>query len=278
MENKVILITGASSGLGCAVARTLSETGHTVYAGARSYGTEQASGGGSLNREFLDVTDADSISRLLRKIEEKEGRLDVLINCAACLVLGSVEDVSPDEYDLVLRTNLIGTLNMCKAVLPVMRRQRQGKIINFSSMNGVIGIPFESAYVASKFAIEGLSECLSLEVRKYHIKVVIIEPTDHRSGSRLYRMHALGADSPDSPYYGDFLKGTQKIASDEEKGSHPEGVARLVAKIIRKESPRLRYTVGRFDQKFAGFLKKFLPGRAFEWIMRTYYLGSPSGR
>lgn len=275
MESKVILVSGASSGLGYATARFLAQTGHIVYAGARSYQNEREEtvGRGRLKEVFLDVTDIPGIRRLLERITESEGRLDVLVNCAACLVLGAAEELSPEEFELVWRTNLVGTLNMCQGVLPLMRGQRQGKIINFSSLNGLIGIPFESAYVASKFAVEGLSECLSLEVGGYNIQVVLVEPTDHRSGSRLYRLRASRSDSPDSPYYGDYLKGTRKIASDEEHGSRPEGVARLVARIIRKKRPRLRYTVGRFDQRLAVFLKKVLPGRVFERIMRAYYLG-----
>jgi NAD(P)-dependent dehydrogenase (short-subunit alcohol dehydrogenase family) len=274
LESKVILVTGASSGLGYAAARYLAQTGHTVYAGARSYQNEQeeAVGRGRLIKVFLDVTDVRGIRCLLEKITASEGRLDVLVNCAACLVLGAAEDLSPEEFELVWRTNLIGTLNMCQGVLPVMRGQRQGKIINFSSLNGLIGIPFESAYVASKFAVEGLSECLSLEVARYNIRVVLVEPTDHRSGSSQYRQHASRADSPDSPYYSDYLRGTRRIASDEESGSRPEGLARLVAGIVRKKRPRLRYTVGRFDQRLAVFLKKVLPGRVFERILHTYYL------
>lgn len=269
----IVLVTGASSGLGFAVARYLFEKGYTVYAGARSFKSEniQQKSEEYFYSVYLDVTDQASVDMLLEQIKMREGRLDVLVNCAAHLVLGSVEDTSIDEYRGVLETNFLGTLRMCKGVVPIMREQRSGLIINFSSINGVLGIPFQSAYVASKFAIEGFTESLSMEVKNYGIGIVMIEPGDHRSGSKNYRHHAKIADSISSPYHQYFTKVIHKIEFDETNGSYPTGLASLIYKITLKSKPKLRYTIGRLDQKFSIVLKKLLPGRLFEKIIYDYY-------
>ena len=209
-NRKVILVTGASSGLGLAVANHLGNTGHIVYAGARSFGYETP-GEASPRRVRLDVTDEKSVNDVINSIISAEGRIDVLVNCAAMLVLGSVEDISLGEFENVMNTNLIGTVRMCKAVLPHMRERKTGLIINFSSIMGLLAIPFQCAYSASKFAIEGFSEAISLAAGDFGVKVVIIEPTDHMSGSQKYRPHAEKAKSENSPYRDTFLRVTKKI-------------------------------------------------------------------
>jgi NAD(P)-dependent dehydrogenase (short-subunit alcohol dehydrogenase family) len=273
ITKKIILVTGASSGLGLAVARYLSHIGHTVYAGARSFGNELKKISPNLHEVYLDVTDTSSIERFVKTTIHNEGRIDVLINCAAILILGSVEDTSKEEYEKVINTNLFGTIGMCRAVIPYMREQRYGCIINFSSIMGLLAVPFQSAYSSSKFAIEGFTEALSMEVKDYGIKTILIEPTDHRSGSQKYRQHALGADSDSSPYRDLFLTVTKKIEYDEAHGSDPDKLAKLTAKIISKRNPRLRYKSGKFDQKLSVLLKRILPGRVFELIIFTYYKG-----
>ena len=208
---------------------------------------------------------------MVHNIISTEGRIDVLINCAAMLILGLVEDISLAEFDQVMNTNLIGTVRMCKAVLPHMRKRQDGLIINFSSIMGLLAIPFQCAYSASKFAIEGFSEALSLETRDMGIKVVIIEPTDHKSGSQKYRPHAKGAISENSPYRDTFLRITKKIEYDEANGSEPEVLARVIGRIIDTKNPRLRYKIGKFDQKLSVFAKGILPGRIFEQVILSYY-------
>jgi len=268
---KIILVAGASSGLGLAVARHLSHIGHTVYAGARSFGNKHAKTSPNLHEVYLDVSDTSSIESFVKTAIQNEGRIDVLINCAAVLVLGSVEDTSKEEYEKVINTNLFGTIGMCKAVIPYMRQQRYGYIINFSSIMGLLAVPFQSAYTSSKFAIEGFTETLSMEVKDYGIKAILIEPTDHRSGSQKYRQHALNAASDSSPYHDLFSKVTEKIDYDEAHGSDPDKLAKLIAKIIEKRNPRLRYKIGKFDQKLSVLLKRILPGRVFESIIFSYY-------
>lgn len=275
-EKKVVLVTGASSGLGLAVAKHLAEMGYTVYAGARSFKNEnkdQIAVGSAENQNkiYLDVTNESSVSKVLDTIMEREGKLDILVNCAAYLVLGSIEDTSIDEYRGVLETNFLGTLRMCQNVVPIMRKQKEGRIINFSSINGLMATPFQSAYVASKFAIEGMTEALSLEVKDFGIKVTLIEPSDHRSGSKNYRPHAKKADLKTSAYYDRYIQVTNKFTHDEDNGSYPEKLAEVVYKITKKKNPNLRYTVGKFDQRLSAILKRILPARLFEMIIRGYY-------
>lgn len=270
-KDKVIIVTGASSGLGFAVAQGLSEAGYTVYAGARSYKDEVCGEKSNLKKAYLDVTDQASINSFISNIISQEGKINVLINCAAMLVLGSVEDTGIVEYERVLNTNLVGTIRMCKAVLPHMRTRRSGLIINFSSIMGLLAIPFQSAYSSSKFAIEGFTEALSMETKPFGIKVTLIEPTDHKSGSQKYRPHALLADDPGSAYRDIFLKVTSKIEYDESHGSEPEILAGFIKKIIQSKNPKLRYKIGKFDQKLSVLLKRILPGRIFESVIYTYY-------
>ncbi|NLY18841.1 MAG: SDR family oxidoreductase [Clostridiaceae bacterium] len=270
-NDKVIIVTGASSGLGSAVAKCLADAGYTVFAGARSYKGTTLSDNNNLKKVYLDVTDQASIDSFINNIISQKGKIDVLINCAAMLVLGSVEDTAIDEYEKVLNTNLIGTIRMCKAVLPHMRDNHSGLIINFSSIMGLLAIPFQSAYSASKFAIEGFTEALSMETKEFGIKVTLIEPTDHKSGSQKYRPHALLADDSGSAYRDVFLKVTSKIEYDESHGSEPESLANFVKKIIQCKNPKLRYKVGKFDQRLSVLLKRILPGRIFESVIYSYY-------
>jgi len=270
-KEKVIIVTGASSGLGFAVAKCLSEAGYTVYAGARSYKNETCNESENLRKVYLDVTDQSSIDSFIHNIISKEGKIDVLINCAAMLVLGSVEDTGIDEYERVLNTNLIGTIRMCKSVLPHMRVSHNGLIINFSSIMGLLAIPFQSAYSSSKFAIEGFTEALSMEAKPFGIKVTLIEPTDHKSGSQKYRPHALRSGDSDSAYRDVFLKVASKIEYDESHGSEPEILAGHIKNIIQSKNPKLRYKIGKFDQKLSVFVKRILPGRLFESVISTYY-------
>lgn len=272
---KTVLVTGASSGLGLAVSNYLFEKGYNVYAGARSFKAESTKkhevNNGCLHRVYLDVTDQSSIEKLVKQIENSEGRIDVLINCAVHLVLGSVEDTSIEEYKGVLETGYFGTLRMCKSVLPIMRNQRSGLIINFSSIYGELGAPFQSAYVSLKFAIEGLSESLSMEVKDFGINVVMVVPGDHRSGSKAYRPHAKLADSMDSPYYQHFIKAAGKMEFDEANGSDPEELANMIYRIILKNKPKLRYMKGKIYEKLSVKVKGMLPDKVFQSIICNYY-------
>ena len=265
----IVWITGASSGLGLHTARALRDAGHTVIAGARSFRMEERDGMHCLP---LDVTDAASIGAFCRSALRLSPRVDALVHCAGLLVLGSCEETSPEEYLRVMDTNFLGMVRMNQAALPHMRSQGQGRIVMFSSINGLMGIPFQSAYTASKHAVEGYAECLQMEARPFGIQVCLVEPGDHRSGSRRYRLQA-SAMTDTSPYAEEFRRGTDTIRRDEAHGADPDALGRKVAALLSRRRMPLRRCIASPDQFAAALMHRLLPGNAFSGLIRRYYLG-----
>ena len=184
---KTVWITGASSGLGLATAKAFAGRGWLVVAGARSFAD------GTVHEEEkaehwvrlrLDVTDGESCAHFVRRALEISPRVDALVCGAAVLVLGSCEKTGADEYNRVLDTNFTGAARMVSLALPYMRAQGSGRIVLFSSINGLLGIPFQSAYTASKHALEGYAECLAMETAPWGVQVCLVEPGDHRGCGR----------------------------------------------------------------------------------------------
>jgi NAD(P)-dependent dehydrogenase (short-subunit alcohol dehydrogenase family) len=260
-----VLVTGASSGIGACCAEFLYERGYRVYGASRS-----ASAPPGVIPVALDVTDDASVSRAIDVILAAEGRLDVLVNNAGFGIAGAVEDTSVEEALAQFEVNFFGALRVCRAVLPVLRRQRAGYIVNIGSIGGLIAIPYQGLYSASKFALEGLSESLRLEVRPFGIHVVLIEPGDHLTSFTRNR-RATEASGPASVYHGPFERAIARMASDEQGGPAPDGVARVVCKVINHRRPRLRYTVGPGAQRVAVWLKRMMPYAVIEQMMRSYY-------
>ena len=159
---------------------------------------------------------------------------------------------------------------MCQAALPIFRRQRSGYIVNIGSIGGLIAIPFQGLYSASKFALEGLSESLRLEVAPWGVHVVIVEPGDHRTSFTQNRRPTLASVS-DSAYKDPFERAIGKMAADEQGGPSPDGIARLVYRVITHPNPRLRYTIGPPAQRAAVWLKRTMPYAVIERLMRAYY-------
>jgi NAD(P)-dependent dehydrogenase (short-subunit alcohol dehydrogenase family) len=220
----------------------------------------------------LDVTDRDSIRHFVQNSLHIFPTVDALVNCAGILVLGSCEETSAEEFFGVMKTNFFGTAAMIKAALPHMRKQHSGKIINFSSVLGLLGIPFQSAYAASKHAIEGYTECLAMEVAPFGIQVCLVEPGDHQGGSAAYRRWAE-AVSAGSPYDHDFRKGIATIAHDEENGSDPDMLGYKVVQLLQRRRMPLRRRVAKFDQHLAVILHSFIPARIMQFILTQYYIG-----
>src|SRR5580704_228249 len=237
-SGEVVLVTGASSGIGACCAEFLAKNGYRVYGAAR--GPVTAPGVEPLT---LDVANDGSVTQAIETIIAREGRLDVLVNNAGFGIAGAIEDTSIDEAKSQFEVNFFGVLRMCRAVLPMMRQKRAGYIVNIGSIGGLIAIPFQGFYSASKFALEGLSEALRLEVGPLGIHVVLIEPGDHRTSFTQNRRSTRGSDVG-SPYRDRFERAIARMASDEQGGPSPEGIARLLHKILNHPHPRLRYTVG----------------------------------
>ncbi|MCL1965330.1 MAG: SDR family oxidoreductase [Firmicutes bacterium] len=268
---QVALIAGASSGLGRAVAEKLAADGFIVYAGARSFASGKAAPEGCVPL-VLDVTDHASVEAAVSFVLEREGRVDALVNCAARLTLGACEETSVEEFRQVMETNYVGLVRMTQAVLPAMRAQGAGRIVQFSSLNGLFGIPFQGAYIASKHAVEGFSDALALEVRRFGITVTVVSPGDCRGGSDVYRGHAAAATREKKSVYHFYYKAaTEKIHRDETNGLAPEKVAAAVSKALRARHAPSRVVVAGFDQKIAVWLHDVLPGRLFRRVIEAYY-------
>jgi NAD(P)-dependent dehydrogenase (short-subunit alcohol dehydrogenase family) len=262
---RVVLVTGASSGIGACCAAHLRKRGYRVYGGSR--GAVTAPGVEALT---LDVADDASVTRAIETILAREGRLDALVNNAGFGIAGAIEDTSIDEAREQFEVNFFGVLRMCRAALPIMRAQKAGYIVNIGSIGGVIAIPFQGFYSASKFALEGFSESLRLEVRGFGIRVALIEPGDHRTSFTQNR-RSTRRSSAGSPYQDRFERAIARMASDEQGGPSPEGIARLLDKILNNPRPRLRYTVGPVAQRAAVWIKRTMPYAVMERIMQDYY-------
>ncbi len=264
----VVWVTGASSGLGLATAQALAAQGHTVIAGARSFRRETE---GHIRRLPLDVTRDDSAALFVQEAFRAAPRVDALVQCAGILMLGSCEETTVDEYRRIMETDFLGMVRMNSLVLPHFRAQGGGRIILFSSINGLLGIPFQSAYTAAKHAVEGYAECLAMETHRFGVQVCLVEPGDHRSGSQAYRFHSA-AMTEDSPYAADYADGTAVIHHDEQHGSDPANLGRRVASLLARKRMPARLRVASFDQRLAVWLHDLLPGRLNGWILRDYYL------
>lgn len=271
---QVVWITGASSGLGLHTAKALAQAGFQVVAGARSFGEEQKHVAGCICLP-LDVTNEQSMDQFVKTAVSLCGTPDILINCAGMLILGACESYGREELMQVMETNFLGQAAMISRVLPMMREKGKGRIVNFSSINGLLGIPFQGAYVASKHAIEGYSECLALECRPYGIEVMLVEPGDHQSGARAYRRISRGMNGS-SPYQKAFETGTRVIAYDEEHGCAPDALGRKIARVLKRKYIPRRLRIAKMDQRLAVVLHDLLPAWGFDRILSSYYRKSIS--
>ena len=268
-EGKVVLVTGASSGLGAACAALLSRSGFATFAAARSLSDEDAKPGSHLYSVKMDVDDEISVRAGIDRVLRQAKRLDVVVNCAGFGVGGSVEDTSIDEAKRQFETNFFGILRVCQAALPSLREQLSGRIVNVSSIAGRIGLPFQGLYCATKFAIEGVTEALRMELKPFGVHVSLIEPGDFCTGFTASRLHVAGGG--DGPYADRLARAMTAAESDEVGGQSPDRVARLLLKILHSRSPRLRYTVGPLSQRLSAAAKPLLPAGFVEReVMRHY--------
>jgi len=217
----------------------------------------------------MDVADDRSVENGVETILQTEHRIDVLINNAGVGLAGAIEETPTEEAMAILQTDFLGMLRTCRAVLPAMREQGDGRILNVSSLAGRIGLPFQGIYSAAKFAVEGLSEALRMEVRPFGIHVVLVEPGDIRTPFTDNRAFVHGMES--SPYAERMHRAIQKADADERAGPGPLIVARQIRRILATRSPRARFTVGELFQRMAGRLKELLPDRWFEFFLSMYY-------
>lgn len=260
---KVILVSGASSGIGKEIFHYLKEREFEVYGASRSFGDSL------IDHTFkLDITDFDLCSKVVRSIVDTHKRIDALINVAGFGISGAVEDTPIEAIKRQIDVNFFGTVNLTKAVLPYMRKQNSGLIINFSSIAGVVGLPYQAFYSSSKFSIEGFSQALGLEVEKFGLHVVVIEPGDFKTGFTEKREKYT---KEDSPYYPKFLNAVSKMEKDEQNGEDPKVIAELVYRILNAKILRNKYIVGPFFEKLFVFMRRFLPEGLTAYIFKLYY-------
>lgn len=269
MSTKVALVTGASSGIGEATAKQLREAGHIVYAAARRVERMQHLTASGIHVLAMDVTDEETMQAGIDRIVTEQGRIDILVNNAGYGSYGALEDVPMEEARRQFEVNVFGAARLAQLVLPHMRRQRSGTIVNVTSMGGKIYTPLGSWYHATKYALEAISDCLRLEVAPFGIDVVVIEPGGIRTEWPGIAADNVRAVSGDGPYaaQGDAVATSLTSDLSARYSSPPELIARTVAKAVRARRPRTRYAVG-FGAKPLIFLHGALPDRTFDAVVR----------
>ena len=264
--NKVILITGASSGIGRSTATFLASKGYQVYGTSRKPKNISIHG---YQMIALDVTDYTSIQRTIQTILDKEGRIDVLVNNAGMGITGPVEDTPTVEMRKVFETNFFGAIDVMKAVLPQMRKQGSGSIVNITSIAGYMGLPYRGIYSATKGALELTVEAIRMEVKEFGIQVTNAAPGDVATNIAAGRYHTPVFE--DSAYKEKYQANLDLMDAHVDGGMDPMVMAKKIEQIMNSSSPRVHYKVGRFMEKFSIVLKRILPDRMYEKLLMNHY-------
>ncbi len=264
---KVILITGASAGIGKDTAILLAQAGNIVYGAARRLDKMKDLEGYGVKLLAMDVTDDDSMVKGVTEIIAAEKRIDVLVNNAGYGSYGAVEDVPLDEARYQFEVNVFGLARLTQLVLPHMRSQKSGKIINVSSMGGRFGEPHGAWYHATKFAVEGFSDSLRMELKQFGIDVVVVQP-----GAIKTEWGGIAGDNllktSGNTAYGKLARLHAKVLQNEDgkMGSEPIVIAKAIKKAIDAQKPKTRYVAGAFAKPTL-FMKSILPDRVFDSIL-----------
>lgn len=266
---KVVMITGASSGIGKVTAEYLHGLGYIVYGTSRKGNTDLADNH-KIKMLPLDVCSGESVQRAVEFVLEKEGRIDILINNAGFGIAGAVEDTTTEEVISQFNTNFFGVHRMCKAVMPIMRKQGNGLIINVSSVAAFFTIPYQAMYSATKASIEVMSEAMRMEAKSFGIRVAVVEPGDTKTGFTESRLTSQEASSETSVYYDKFKKGLDVMIQDELNGVNPIIVAKAIANLTMKKNPPVRVVVG-LKYKIISFAKRLLPIRFVLFALSKIY-------
>jgi NAD(P)-dependent dehydrogenase (short-subunit alcohol dehydrogenase family) len=273
--SKAVLITGCSSGIGWATADWLVNVGWRVYATARNVEKIAPLGESGCRLLALDVTDEDSMHRAVEEVEREEGAVGALVNNAGYSQSGAVEAVTMEKVRAQFETNVFGLVRMCQLVLPGMRRQGYGRIVNVSSMGGKLTFPGAGYYHATKHAVEAISDALRFEVGGFGIKVSVIEPGLIRTG---FAHAAVGSmdDQQEGPYAGFDETVARTTTENYERGpfsrlgGEPEAVAEAIEQALSARNPRSRYAVTPSAHLFLG-LRRLLPDGAWDSVLKSSY-------
>ena len=263
----VVLVTGASSGLGKSIALHLHSLGNTVFGTSRN--PKRYTDSFPFTLLELDVTKKESIAHLFDVLEQLNKPIDVLINNAGVGITGPIEETSLEAMRANFETNFFGPLAMIQAVLPLMRKNNKGTIINITSIAGYMGLPFRGAYSASKGALNIMTESLRLEIPSQGINIMTLAPGDYSTDIASRRYNAPVIEG--SPYQKIYQESIDTIDSHVDFGNDPIEIAHKVATLIKQVNPRPHYAVGSFLQKFSLTLKKILPQKAYEKLLKNHY-------
>lgn len=269
MNNKVALVTGASSGMGRETVLELRKRGYIVYGGARRLEKMQDLEAKGINIISLDVTNEDSMILCVNHIIEKEGHIDVLVNNAGYGSYGAIEDVSLEEAHHQFEVNLFGLGRMSQLVLPYMRKNNYGKIVNISSMGGKVATPFGGWYHASKFAVEGFSDCLRMEAAHFGVDVILIEPGLIQSEWNHIAIDNLNKSSKGGAYEKASNDYAHKLSNMYSKSSisSPKLIARTIADAVTARKPKTRYLRG-YCAKLCVFLNRLFGDRIYDSLIQ----------
>jgi len=264
--SKVVLITGGSSGIGKTVGEFLLNKGYKVYGTSRNPDKHLNS---ALKLIALDVSKVDSITNAVKTIMDLEKRIDVLINNAGAGITGPIEETPDAEIKRNFETNFFGPINVIKAVLPLMRKQGKGLIINITSIAGYMGLPYRGIYSASKSALEILTEAFRMEIKPFGIEMANVAPGDFATNIAAGRYHAPIKEA--SPYQRPYTETLRLMDEHVDDGQDPELMARAIFNIINTPKPRVHYKVGQFMQKFSIVLKRLLPDKIYERMLMKHF-------
>ncbi|MGD1841496.1 MAG: oxidoreductase [Thermonemataceae bacterium] len=269
-KKQVILVTGASSGIGKATAKQLLEEGHTVYTAARrveKMDDLKALGATPLK---MDITKEEEIQQVVATIEKEHGGVDVLVNNAGYAIYGAMEDTKIEDARRQFEVNLFGLARLTQLVHPYMRSQKAGKIINLSSMGGKMYTPLGAWYHATKHALEGWSDCLRLELKQFNIEVVIIEPGVIETEFGDVMLQPLLDRSGEGPYsqMANALANATKKSYEQGDSSPATVIAKLITKAVRAQKPKTRYVAGKYAKPMM-FIRKYLGDSIFDKIIMS---------
>jgi NAD(P)-dependent dehydrogenase (short-subunit alcohol dehydrogenase family) len=260
--NHVAVVTGASSGIGEAAAHALRIAGFTVYGTSRRAAAGEERGGVIFLP--LDVTDDESVAGVVSEVLDRSGRIDVLVNNAGLGIAGAAEESSIEQARALFDTNLFGSIRMTRAVLPQMREQGSGRVINVSSILGLVPAPFASLYAATKHAMEGYSESLDHEVREYGVRVLLVEPAYTRTS---FDTNAVPADQP-LPLYAQRRQVLDTLIAEAIKGGdEPSVVGETIVAAATDARPKLRYPAGTLARRVSK-LRRYVPSTLFDRQIR----------
>ena len=264
--SKVVLITGGSSGIGKSIGEFLQTKAFKVYGTSRNPKNYPDS---KFPIIALDVTKPETISACIAEVLQLESKIDVLVNNAGAGITGPIEEIPDAELKKNFETNFFGPINVIKAVLPTMRAQKSGLIINITSIAGYMGLPYRGVYSASKGALELITEAFRMELKPFNVQMTNVAPGDFATNIAAGRYHAPVLEH--SPYKTSYSNTLKTMDAHVDSGNDPQQMAEVIFKIIKTNNPKIHYKVGAFMQKFSVVLKRILPDKMYEKLLMNHY-------